>query len=201
MTDFLLSTCSALSSVIIPGRHGKKDGQAGVTLREVTQFTLAHLTAFKGQKAALETAIKIEFCIDLPNTSKKIERNGIFFIGIGPEQWVVMAYDLDSNGFLTKLAQVVKGLATLVDQSDARAILRVSGPNSRRALAKGVSVDLDPRVFGEDSAATTLVAGISMSLWQVEDTQTYELSVFRAFGASFYDWIIHSAEEFGIIIT
>ena len=201
MTDLILSPRSALSCIITPGHRGKKEGLAGVTLTEVSQFTLAHLTAFKGQKAALEIAIRDEFSIELPNNSRRIERNRISFIGIGPEQWMVMAYDPDSNGFLTKLAHVVDGLAALVDQSDARAILRISGSDSRRALAKGVSVDLDPQVFEKDHAATTLAAGLSISLWQLEDTPTYEISVFRAFAVSLYDWIVHSAEEFGIIIT
>lgn len=201
MTDLILSPRSALSYVITPGRRGKKEGQAGVILTEVSQFTLAHLTAFKGQKAALEMAIRDEFCIDLPNNSRRAERNRVSFIGIGPEQWIVMVYDPDSNGFLTKLSHVVNGLAALVDQSDARAIVRISGSDARRALAKGVTVDLHPQVFGKDYATTTLAAGLSISLWQVEDTPTYEISVFRAFAVSLYDWVIHSAEEFGIIIT
>ena len=200
MTDFILNPRSALSNTITPGRRGKKEGQPGVTLTEVTGFAFANLTAFTGQKKALEKAIKAAFGIELPNESRRIEKHGISFIGVGPEQWIVMAYDAYSNGFLRRLAMLTNGIAALVDQSDARAILRVSGSESRRALTKGVSVDLDPQVFGKNCAATTLSAGLWISLWQVEDAPTYEISVFRAFGVSLYEWITHSAEEFGLFI-
>jgi len=56
----------------------------------------------------------------------------------------------------------------------------------RAALAKGCSVDLDPRAFTPGDAATTPIALIDCVLWQVDDAPTYDLAVPSSFSESFW---------------
>jgi sarcosine oxidase subunit gamma len=95
------------------------------------------------------------------------------------------------------LAATLKGLASVSDQSDGRAILRISGSRARDVLAKGLPIDLHPSVFGPGSAATSVIALMGVTLWQVDDAPTYDLAVFRSLAGSFWTWLTDSAAEFG----
>jgi heterotetrameric sarcosine oxidase gamma subunit len=92
-------------------------------------------------------------------------------------------------------------LASVSDQSDGRVVVRVSGPHARDMLAKGVMVDLHPRAFRPGDVAVTSVAYIGAHLWQLDDTQTYELAVYRSFGVSFWRWLLEAGAEFGVTAT
>jgi methylglutamate dehydrogenase subunit D len=122
-------------------------------------------------------------------------------IGIAPGQWLAVAEGKAALALLAKLAAGVKGLATIVDQSDGKAVLRVSGPRARDALAKGCSLDLNPRVFKLGSAATTSVALIDCVIWQVDETPTYDLAVPSSYAGSFWSWITASAAEYGYTVS
>jgi len=115
-------------------------------------------------------------------------------IWAGPSQWLFMSRD---HAQVEKLAVTLAGLAAVADQSDSRAVLRVSGPRIRDVLAKGCLVDLHPRVFTSGDVASTSIAHIGVHLWQVDDAPTYDLAVFRSMAASFWSWFSASAAEYG----
>jgi len=56
---------------------------------------------------------------------------------------------------------------------------------------------LHPRSFGCDSVALTNIAHLSGVIWQVDETPTYEISVFRSFAIHLYEGIITASAEFG----
>ena len=87
------------------------------------------------------------------------------------------------------------------DLSDGRTVIRVGGPRARDALAKGVPIDLHPRVFRPGDAAVTTVAHIDAHVWQVDAAPTYEIAVSRSYAAAFLEWLIDSAAEFGVAIN
>ena len=96
------------------------------------------------------------------------------------------------------LAAPFAGLASVVDQSHGRTLLRVTGPHVRDALAKGVAVDLHPRAFKTGDAAATLVSHIPVQLWQIDDRPTYEFAVARSLAQSFWHWLEASAAQYGL---
>jgi sarcosine oxidase subunit gamma len=98
------------------------------------------------------------------------------------------------EAYLASLA----GWGSLVEQSHARTLLRVRGPRVREALAKGVAVDLHPRAFKPGDAATTLVAHLPVTLWQIDDQPTYEFAVARSLAQSFWQWLSTAAAEYGL---
>ena len=69
------------------------------------------------------------------------------FVWSGPDQWLACKVPAPAEGMEALLAAPFAGLASLVDQSHGRTLLRVTGPHVRDALAKGVAVDLHPRAF------------------------------------------------------
>jgi sarcosine oxidase subunit gamma len=102
--------------------------------------------------------------------------------------------------FEATLRECFAGLASVCDQSDGRCVIRISGPSARDVLAKGIPLDLHPRVFGPGQAAVTLAAHIGVHIWQIDDMPTYEIAVFRGFAGSFWHWLMESAAEFGGVV-
>jgi methylglutamate dehydrogenase subunit D len=174
-------------------------GPAGVTLMPCDDLGLATVIARKGQVTALAERVQSLFGMPLPTGPKRAAAGQVAFIGMGPGQWLAVEQgSADPQAFAAKLTKDLAGLASVSDQSDARAVIRVSGPAARQALAKGLPVDLHPRAFGPGDAALTQVALIGAHIWQVDEAPTYDIAVFRSLAGSFADWLIAGAAEFGI---
>jgi methylglutamate dehydrogenase subunit D len=174
-------------------------GSAGVTLMPCDDLSLATVIARKGQTAALTERVQTLFGIALPAGPKRVGAGKLAFIGMGPGQWLAVDQGGgDPQAFAAKLTKDLAGLASTSDQSDARAVIRVSGPAARHVLAKGLPVDLHPRVFGAGDSALTQIALVGAHIWQIDEAPTYEIAVFRSLAGSFADWLIASAAEFGI---
>ena len=105
-------------------------------------------------------------------------------LGIGPGAWLVLADDSDPD-FADRLAETLAGLASVSDQSGAWVVQRLSGPGARTLLQRGIAIDLHPDVFHTGSVATTAIAHIGVILWQIEDSQSYDIATSRSYAKSF----------------
>ncbi len=157
---------------------------------------MASLAAAKGKKEQLKSAIRNGYGVDLPETPRRVEGKEIAFIWSGPDQWMAIAERGQCRDLEVELKPMLSGLASVVDQSDARAVVRISGPRARDVLAKGVPIDIHPRVFKANSVAVTHASHIGVILWQIDDAPTYEIALFRSFADSFAHWLAHSSAEF-----
>lgn len=198
MADQAIPFVSALDGAVEPGRYGRGTASPGVTVREVQGAGLATVTPRKGRGAALIDAARSAFGVELPTLPRRAEGRDLAFIWSGPDQWLVLRQPAPSEGMEALLGTPFAGLASIVDQSHGRTLLRVSGPNARDALAKGVAVDLHPRAFKPGDAAATLVSHIAVHLWQIDDRPTYEFAVARSLAQSFWHWLEASAAEYGL---
>ena len=88
-------------------------------------------------------------------------------------------------------------LAAVVDQSDARALIDISGVHARATLAKGVVIDLDAVAFKSGDAAVSFAVQFWITLWQTSDVPAYRMAVFRSMGRDLLHWLESSAAEFG----
>ena len=114
----------------------------------------------------------------------------------GPDQYFVVAEGRGEGALYRELKAKLSGLASVTDQSHGRVIIRVSGPRARAVLAKGTPVDLHPDEFAVGKSALTQMAHVGVHLTRVA-ADVYDLSVFRGFSESFWEWITEQAEEFG----
>jgi sarcosine oxidase subunit gamma len=190
---------SALAGIAVPGRYGKQDGEPGVVVSERIGLGLATLAARK--RAPLRVAVKASYGVDLPDGSSIVHGPNVSFIGYGPGQWLAVSESLAGEALARDLAQRLKGLASVSDQSGGRTVLRISGTRARDVLAKGLPIDLDPRSFPLGSAATSTISLMGVQIWQTDDTRSYDIAVFRSVSASFWRWLTASAAEFGCEVT
>lgn len=176
------------------GRHGATAGPEGIRLSLREGFGLATLIAAEGKEADLQTALADRFGPSLPEAGTAIFEGETGLVWSAPGQWLAVA---PSPRDLRDWPEALRGVASVTDQSDSRALVRISGPQARAMLAKGVAVDLHPRAFGPGRAAVTSIAHIGVQLWQRDAGPTYDLTVARSFAGSFWRWLEHAAAEFG----
>jgi sarcosine oxidase subunit gamma len=189
---------SALQGVLVPGRHGRASGSAGVVVRELPDCGLATLTAKRGRSAELSERILARFALVLPTSPHRMESREWAFVWTGPDQWLACAAPTPAGGMETALADVATGVAAVVDQSHARILLHLSGSRVRDALAKGLPLDLHPRAFPPGHAASTLCAHVAVTLWRTDDDDAFVVSVARGFALSFWEWLEASSAEYGL---
>jgi sarcosine oxidase subunit gamma len=197
MAEIRLQPRSPFAGLLKPGRHGAQGGAPGVSLSERTGLALFVISAGAGKAGEVASKVVSLTGLDLPLAPKRVSKDGFALIGTAPGQWLAVVEGRAALALLAKLASGLKGLATIIDQSDGKAVLRISGPRARDTLAKGCSLDLDPRVFKLGSAGTTPVALIDCIIWQVDDPPSYDLAVPTSFAESFWSWLTASAAEYG----
>lgn len=197
MSDLRLQARPALAGIAVPGRFGKATAKPGVIVTERTGLGLATVAARKGKEDALKSAVRDVYKAELPDKPAVVQGAAVSFIGQGPGQWLAISEALAKGALASDLASRLGGLASISDQSDARAVIRVSGPRARDVLAKGLPIDLDPRAFPLGSAATSVISLMGVQVWQVDDTRSYDIAVFCSLAASFWRWLTASAAEFG----
>lgn len=165
----------------------------GLAIGARDALTLASICAAKGKREALAATVRDTYGLELPILPARVEGNGIAIMWSGPDQWIAVAERTNGRDLERELKPLLAGLAAVTDQTDARSILRISGPRAREVLAKGVPIDLHPRVFGPGSVAITHASHIGVIMWQLDAAPTYELAVFRSFAQSLADWLEQSA--------
>jgi sarcosine oxidase subunit gamma len=166
----------------------------GLAIQVREGLTIASFAAAKGKAEALASAIRETYGVELPQHPARVEGRGIAFVWAGPHQWLAVAERANGRDLELELKPRLAGLASVVDQSDGRVIVRVAGPLAAEVLAKGVPIDLHPSSFGANSAAITHASHIGIVLWKLDETPTFEMGMFRSFADSFAHWLLESAQ-------
>jgi heterotetrameric sarcosine oxidase gamma subunit len=190
-----LAERSPLTGIAVPGHYGRA-GATGVVIEERTDLAFASTICKREKHFALFNAINTSFGIALPDGPRRVTRGHVTFAGTGPDQWIASADGPDAAGFAARVRARIGPFAAVSDQSDARLVLRVSGPRVREVLAKGVPVDLHPQAFKPGDIACTVVGYINTQIDMLDDV-TYQLAAPRSMAGSFWSWLTASAAEFG----
>jgi sarcosine oxidase subunit gamma len=185
---------SLLHGLVRAGHQGRAD-VTGLTIVERTDIAFASVIARRGRRDALAAAIQTAFDVRLPDGPRRAGKDGVTFAGTGPDQWIASAEN--TEGFAATLRERIGAFGTVIDQSDSRLVLHLGGPRVRDVLAKGIPVDLHPRVFKVGDVAVTLIAHIGVQIDRLDDAPTFQLAAPRSTAGSFWSWLTASAAEFG----
>ena len=52
--------------------------------------------------------------------------------------------------------------------------------------------------FGPGSAAVTTISHIGVTIWQIDDTPTFEIALFRSFADRFWHWMKATSAALGV---
>jgi sarcosine oxidase subunit gamma len=140
--------------------------------------------------AAHRVADALGVALPAPNT---VAAGAFTVLWLGPDEWLVIG-----DGAKELLDRAVgSDFASVVDVSADRRTFVLSAPWARDLLAKGMAIDLHPRVFGEGDCAQTLLARSQVILQQVDDRPTYHVLVRGSFAPYLAAWLADAASEFG----
>jgi heterotetrameric sarcosine oxidase gamma subunit len=122
-------------------------------------------------------------------------------LGLGPDSWLA-SKERDGNDFAVSLRAALGTIASVSEQSDGYAVLRLSGSKVRETLAKLIPIDLHPRAFRPGNAASTVASHIGVTLWRLDDStdglSVFEMVMFRSLAASFWHALAENAADLGL---
>jgi sarcosine oxidase subunit gamma len=199
--DPILIPRSGLEALAAPGWIGKRTETPGITVALRSAYALSSVMARPGCVGALSERVRDAFGLKLPAGPHRSAAGTLAFVSAGPDHWLAVATDLVPRSFEARLRNELAGFASVSDQSDGRLILAIGGPKAREVLAKGIPIDLHPRMFDTRHAAATVAHQVQIHLWQTDEVPTYEIAVFRSYAASFWQWIIEAGSEFGVLVA
>jgi sarcosine oxidase subunit gamma len=190
MTDVAMTAQSAFAGMLL------SNAGPGLVAMEREGMGIASVSVRRGQRAALLDRVAAHVGLALPDGARRVTAGAIAAAGTGPGTWLVTREDA-GNAWIPVLKSAVGTTGSVADLSDAYAILRLSGPKLREALATLVPLDLHPRAFKVGDVAATLAAQIGVLLWRNDDgpegQPNFELAVNRSMAASFWAaWSHHS---------
>jgi len=170
----------------------------GILTHDRDGLGLATILAKKNQTHALVQRMRECFNIDLPLAPRRTSAENLALMGTGPAAWLA-AYEHGGNLFAATLREKIGDLASISDQSDGYAVLRLSGPKVRDTLSKLMPIDLHPRAFKIGDVAATVAAHIGVTAWRLDDnvdgSPRFEIALFRSLVASFWRALTESAGE------
>lgn len=148
---------------------------AGSTrLSEATPHAMTSLAANKGQEDALSDALKAAHGMSLPATGRSTGRDSARAIWFGQGQVMVMGPVADP---------ALAHHASLTDQSDAWAVMRLDGAEARDVLARLTPLDLRAGQFKRGHSARSLLGHMMCSITRVGE-DAFLILVFRSMAAT-----------------
>ena len=198
MVDSMFSPRSALDSIAREGRHGKPAGCPGVRAHLLDPLGLVLVMPAHGKAGDCLARLASTFGAELTQaTARRLVRGqGLDLVWAGPNQYLaIMGAEADPAG---RLRELCGDTAAVVDQSDGRFVLRLTGPCVRQTLAKGISIDLHPRVFVPGETALVQLVHLPVQLTLVDGSSKFDLIGPRAAAGDVWSWLLASAGQFGL---
>ncbi len=169
-----MASCSAFAGCapVVP-THG------GAWAVPVEPLESVSVMVWPGQTGALRDALGF----DPPAPGRWTQAGALVAVWLGPGHFLLQREG--DAALMAELAPAIGDRAALIDLTDARATLRLTGPATRDILAALLPIDLHPRAFAPGHAATTVAVHLTVQVRQLDAT-TYDLAVSRSFAGSLW---------------
>lgn len=162
MSDaFTLIGDPAPLGALAPGRHGNKDGPAGLTLTPVHGRAIVLIQPF--DRVAAEAALSA-LGFSWPATGRVAMGTAGAMVWAGLDKAFAIGAQDSPGDLAARLTDALGPHAAVTDQSEGRAIVRLAGPALTRTLQKLVAIDVDPLVFTPGHTAITQLAHVGVQL-------------------------------------
>ena len=118
----------------------------------------------------------------------------------GPLEYWVFSETHSAQALERRLADELGDTASLFDQSHARFVVRISGDDATRLLAKGTPLDLEAGALPAHGASHSMIEHIPALVARCAIPVYYELSVPRSYAGSYVAWLAEAALEYGYVV-
>ena len=187
MVDFILEPRPPLG--------GFRHAYPGMIVEEVEPLSMCSVATPLGGGEALDAAMRAAYGIVRPAPGRVAvsETAGLRLLGMAADSAFVL-FDKDPGLLPRALAEQVRAVSYVTDQSDAWAALRLTGERVRDALERIAMIDLDPQRFEIGAVARTLMEHLSVIVVR-EEENAYLLLSARSSARSFLHAVTQSAEN------
>ncbi|HEY4162105.1 MAG TPA: sarcosine oxidase subunit gamma family protein [Dongiaceae bacterium] len=177
------------------------DAKAGIVLSEIAHRAIIN---FRGnaEDPAFTAAVRSATGVDLPVKANTVNSGGENrILWLGPNEWWLVAPSENRTALIEQLTNTFSGQHTaIIDVSESRTVIGLAGSSARDLLARGVSLDLHPRVFGPGQCAQTSTSKANVLLHQTGAEPSYEIYILKSFADYLWRWMSLTAEDFGLAI-
>ena len=176
---------------------------AGVVLSEIpylSQFVLRGNAGNLDFTTGVEKALKLSLPIS-PCTSSSDKTDNSHILWMGPDEWLIVGPSDDQAHIYGSVSKAVKKQHfSLVDVTESRTLIRLSGTQAKSVLEKGCSIDLHPSAFSPGSVVNTHLSHAHIILHHRNSNKqsTYDLYVHRSFSEYLWSWLEDAAREYGL---
>lgn len=192
---------SALQHFGLKAAASHNAGAARVFVGESAHRAIVNIRG-NGKDPAFLQAVKAVTGADLPVKPNTTTQAGEFrLLWLGPTEYWVTAPAGSEEKLVADLRQAFTGQhAAVIDVSESRTVISISGPDAREILARGCSLDLHPRVFGPGQCAQTGLTKANVLIDQRDSVPSYDIYVLKSFADYLWQWIGLIGRDFRIAI-
>jgi len=115
----------------------------------------------------------------------------------GPGEWLIVSEEVSVTSLARDLATIGEEVLYAVDQSDGRVVIRLTGPDVRKILAKCLAVDLHPDEFPLGASTPILCCHVAANLARTGE-DTFDLVLMRSCAGHVFDEIIEMGREYAM---
>ena len=178
-------------------RQASQATGGGVALSEIPFAAQINLRGDPGNRG-FRIVVRDVLGVDIPTTPNTyVASSSISVLWMGPDEWLIVGDPGVEQSLVRRLTEGLQGMhSSVVDVSDARSVIELSGVRSRDLLAKGCSLDLHPRVFHVGNCAQTTLARANVILQLLEQTPSWRIYVHISFVMYCAAWLLDAMAEF-----
>jgi sarcosine oxidase, subunit alpha len=184
-----------------------RDGWAVSALRSHGALQLGDRTPMTKLLVRASVHGRLAERLDVPFGRSRRDRHGTLIVGSGPDEWHLLAPPNTRDDVSDRLVTTDGELVSVVDVTHGRALMRLSGADALRVLAKVCAIDLADDVTPDRAAFRSSVAKVATDV--VRDDlrgsgvmgRSYLLHCERSSGQYLFDALLDAGREFGIEVA
>lgn len=190
---------SALRSSYTAGPVGTPRDIPAVTLQERLPRTIVQLSGWSDSFGDICDKVSSRLGVMVPVNCLTVNAHeDISVFRVAPTRlWFVC--DRSSAGVREFVDALDARDAVVTEICHSRTILRVSGPEARTVLNRGLPIDLDESAFPENAFAQSVIHHIPVLVHRLpaEDDTVFDVYVPREYAVSFWEWLVEAASTLG----
>lgn len=199
----MLKQLSALEYVYQPGWIGVKKVSATISICERRRRSLVQISGWPDTFGSVCHKLQTMLGCEIPGNLRKAVTYGESTIfRVGPERlWLTGP---EKNEILLRLDESMLDNNVLVTEIDhSRTVLRISGPDSKELLNRGLPIDLHESLFPVNSFVQSMIHHIPVLVHFVENREEpiFDVYITREYAVTFWEWLIDVAKPFGCQIN
>jgi heterotetrameric sarcosine oxidase gamma subunit len=137
----------------------------------------------------------------LPPRGQADRAGDVLRVGSGPGEWLLLSSGQSPHAVANPIWAVTDaGLVSVVDLTHGRALVRLSGADAARALAKVCAVDLSDTKAPDGTAFRSSVASLTTDVVRDDrgGARSYLLHCERSSGQFLFEALLEAGDEFGV---